>query len=362
MKKIILFTLFCLLLTACQGQQAFLSGAQPVLVVSTPAPGQVIATPMASKTPSAASSPTTAPSQKPEIQTNSPVAPSKTPHVQAPQAVLTGKIPNFDHIILTVLENEDYQSVIGNPQMPNLNSLAKKYVLLSNYFAVSHPSLPNYISLMSGDTQNITSDCSKCFVNAPNIADLVESSGRTWKSYEEDMPSACYLGDNKLYAQKHDPLLYFDSVRLNPTRCNQNIVPLTQLETDLAANRLPNFSFVMANLCNSGHDCALNVSDVWIGNLVNKLTSSPALGKNSLIVIVYDEGAKANKGSCCGLDQAGGQVAALLISPLAKPGFTDTTAYDHYSVLKTILTAWNLPPLGKTQDPATLSILAPWQQ
>jgi phosphatidylinositol-3-phosphatase len=346
MKKTFLTaTLFCLLLTACQGKQVDINGSQPVMIISTPTQSQNTSTlHLANQIPVETPSPTTA-------------------SLPIPQTGITGKIPNFDHIVLTVLENEDYSSVIGNPQMPNLNTLAKKYVTLSNYFAVSHPSLPNYISIMSGDTQNITSDCTKCFVNAPNIADLLGAAGKTWKSYEEDMPSPCYIGDNKLYAQKHDPLLYFDSIRMNQTLCNQNIVPLSQLDSDLAANKLPNFSFIMSNLCNSGHDCSLNVSDAWIGKIVDKLTSSTALGKNSLIIIVYDEGAKNSTASCCGMQsQGGGQVAALLISPLAKPGFTDNTAYDHYSVLKTILTAWNLPALGKTQDPATLPIVAPWLQ
>lgn len=342
MKKIILLTIISLLLASCQGNQVGLTGAQGALIITTPTPDQSTSTPLApTQVPATASTPTGVPSQ-------------------VPQAGAVGKIPNFDHIVLMILENEDYGAVIGNSQMPNFNAFAKKYVLLSNYFAVSHPSLPNYIAIMSGDTQNITSDCIKCFISAPNIADLLAAGGKTWKSYEEDMPSPCFIGNSKLYAQKHNPLLYFDSIRQNSTLCSSSMVPLTQLDSDLAANQLPNFSFIMPNLCNSGHDCGQDVADTWIGAMVKKLSASPALGKNSLIVVVYDEGAKENKASCCGLSQAGGQVAAILISPLAKPGYTDHTAYDHYSVLKTILTAWNLPALGKTQDPATAAITAPW--
>jgi hypothetical protein len=177
------------------------------------------------------------------------------------------------------------------------------------------------------------------------------------------MPAPCSLGDTKLYAQKHNPLIYFDSVRLNTTLCDSSIVPLTQLDSDLAANKLPNFSFLMPNLCNSGHDCAIGKPDAWVHNMVAKLQASPALGNNSLIAIVFDEAEGSNKGSCCGLgNSAGGQVAAILISPLAKPGYTDATEYSHYSLLKTILAAWDLPGLGMTQDPATSAIVAPWVQ
>ena len=120
------------------------------------------------------------------------------------------QVPNFDHIVLIVLENEDYQKIVNNTEMPLLNALAKKYVLLSNYFAVRHPSLPNYIALVSGETQGITKDCRDCFVDQPNLADLIEKSGRTWKAYQEDMPGACFLGDADPYVQKHNPFIYFD--------------------------------------------------------------------------------------------------------------------------------------------------------
>ena len=134
-------------------------------------------------------------------------------------------ITNFDHIILIMLENRDYNSAVDGTQMPQLAALAKQNVLLSNYFAVTHPSLPNYIALMSGSTQGITKDCTDCFGNQPNLADEIEASGRTWKAYLEGMPSPCFVGDSGNYAQKHDPLLYFDSVRLNTARCAQSILP-----------------------------------------------------------------------------------------------------------------------------------------
>ena len=223
-----------------------------------------------------------------------------------------------------------------------------KTFLLTNYFAVSHPSLPNYLALVSGGTQGVTSDCTDCFVKAPNLADLIESSGRTWKTYQESMPAACTVGDAGNYAQKHDPFIYFDSIRLDPTRCDKSVVPLTQLSSDLAANAFPNFAFIMPNLCNSGHDCSSDVVDAWVKQMVTQLQASSALGTNSLIAITYDEGNKDSVGSCCGMGaQAGGKVATILISPEARPGFADPTAYSHYSLLKTILTAWNFKAPGR---------------
>ncbi len=306
---------------------------------------------------------TSNPSRQPTISSKSPtevvatVTSTPTPTLRATTQVT---IPNFDHVALIVLENHDYNDVIGNPSMPNLNTLAEQNVLLSNYFAVSHPSLPNYIALMSGSTQNITSDCKDCFVDQTNLADLIDANGLSWKSYLEDMPSPCFLGDADPYVQKHNPLIYFDSIRLDTARCEHGIVPLTELDTDLAANKLPNFLYIMPNMCNSAHDCKLDSADEWIKNMVDKLLSSPAFGNNSLIIITFDEGDKKDTGSCCGLgDKAGGQVATVLISPNARQSFDDNTPYSHYSILKLILKAWNLPEIGLTTSAPLIE--APWE-
>ena len=362
MKKLSLLIIVCLFLAACQPNQAALPNSKQGSDVASAANQTLTAVPGIDQPPTPAPYANLPAATSTSQATGSTAANPTGTSAPADQSA-AGKIPNFDHIVLIVLENKGYNTVIGSPQAPNLNGLAQKYVQLSNYYAVSHPSLPNYIALMSGGTQGITSDCNTCFVNQKNLADLVMASGRTWKAYEEDMPAPCSLGDTKLYAQKHNPLIYFDSIRLNSKLCDSNIVPLTQLDSDLAAKQLPSFSFLMPNLCNSGHDCAIDKPDAWVQNMVTKLQASPALGNNSLIIVVFDEAEGSDKGTCCGLSgTGGGQVPAILISPLAKPAFTDSTDYSHYSLLKTILTAWNLPGLGKTQDPATSAIVAPWIQ
>lgn len=273
----------------------------------------------------------------------------------------THEVPGFDHIVLILLENRGYDAVIGGSSMPHLDALARRNVLLTNYFAVAHPSLPNYIALVSGTTADIRSDCTKCFVNQPNLADLLETGGFTWKTYQEDMPSPCFVGDAKPYYQKHDPFIYFDSIRLNPARCARSVVPLSTLDTDLANNQLPNFAFIMPNYCNSGHSCPAGTADQWVSNMVSKLQASPALGPRSLIIVTFDEGSEESKASCCGQGSGGGRVATVLISPLARPGFQDNTPYSHYSLLKTILMAWKLPvTLGEAGPASTQAILAPW--
>ena len=296
------------------------------------------------------------------------VSPSASPSAGLPAnstsaapASPRGGVPNFEHIILIVLENKAYQQVIGNQDMPFLNGLAHQNVLLTNYFGVSHPSLPNYLALVSGSTQNVKNDCTDCFFNQPNLADLIEASGRSWKTYQEDLPSPCFVGNAKPYYQKHNPFIYFDSIRLDAARCQRSVVPLTSLQPDLDSSQLPNFAFIMPNICNSGHDCPVATSDAWLKDLVTRLQASTALGKQSLIIITFDEGEDLSSATCCGLgSHSGGQVATLLVSPLGKTGFEDGTPYSHYSLLKTILAAWKLPELVNTQLPGSQLMTLPW--
>src|SRR5512133_3948355 len=104
-----------------------------------------------------------------------------------------GKIPTFDHVAVIILENEDYSKVIGSADMPYLNTLAKKYVLFTQYYGVAHPSLPNYLALVGGSTFDVTTDCDDCFLQKTSLADLLDKNRLTWKYYGEGMPSPCFV-------------------------------------------------------------------------------------------------------------------------------------------------------------------------
>lgn len=278
-------------------------------------------------------------------------------------ATSTQKPPvlNFEHIVIIMFENKEFGSVIGNPLMPNYNQLAREYTLLTQYYAVTHPSLPNYIALIGGDTFGIDVNCNDCFVNSPSLPDYIEASGRTWKTYQEDMPEPCFLGDTHLYVQKHNPFIYFDPIRLDTARCERSIVPLTALQTDIDAGALPNFMFIKPNLCNDSHDCTLDISDAWLTNLLGYLV--PALDATSdsyFIAMLFEEG--QGNHSCCGLPlEAGGRVPIVIYSPLVKNGFEDPTPYTHYSLLKTISAAWGLPYLGHAAEDNHVLIVEPWK-
>ena len=284
--------------------------------------------------------------------------PSSTP-TPAATATVKPPVPRFSHVAVIVFENKEFTTVIGNKKMPNFNRLAGEYTLLTQHYAIRHPSLPNYIAMIGGDTFGIRSDCTTCYIDAQNLPDLIEQAGLTWKTYQEAMPSPCYLQGTLRYFQKHNPFIYFDDIRLDQARCEQSVVPLTDLDGDLQSGSLPNFIFITPDICNDAHDCGLEVADAWLQPWVDKLMADPGFARDGLIVLTWDEG--QGEHSCCGLSTGGGRIATVLISPLAKNGFEDATPYTHYSLLRTISEAWGLPLLGHAADAETNLITAPWK-
>jgi phosphatidylinositol-3-phosphatase len=269
-----------------------------------------------------------------------------TPAHAAPRPAATTAVPAFDHIFTILMENHSYNEIIGNTsQAPYINQLVSQYGVAANYVAVTHPSLPNYLALTGGDTFGITSDCTTCFVNAPNIAvDRVEASGRTWKAYQESMPSPCFIGDASPYVQKHNPFIYYNDIRLNSTECNKD-VPYTQLATDLAsAATTPNYVFITPNLINDMHDGTINQGDTWLRQNVPTILNSPAFTtQNSVLNIVWDEDDSSQ----------GNHVPSVIINSAVTPGYHSFNNYTHYSWLKTIESAWGLAALTTNDGNAT---------
>jgi phosphatidylinositol-3-phosphatase len=251
-----------------------------------------------------------------------------------PQAV-----PAFRHALVVVFENKEQGEVAGNPAAPTFAALARQYATLSTYEAVSHPSLPNYLALVSGSTQGIENDCTSCIVHAPNLADTLERAGLSWKTYAEGLPSPGFTGASAgLYAKKHDPFLYFADIAENRSR-RERVVPLEQLRSDLAAGQLPDFALVVPNLCHDMHDCPVATGDQWLRDTIVPLLGDPQLA-GSVVFVVFDEGATDEGG--------GGRVAAMALGPLVRPGSHYDRETNHYGLLRTLEDAWGLPPLGES--------------
>lgn len=287
--------------------------------------------------------------------------PRNTP---APTAA-SSRIPSFRHVFIIIMENESAQAVLGNSAAPYINQLAGQSALATTYYAVSHPSLPNYIALTSGSTNGLDgtdcpvgNDCHVAGTNS-NIADEIEANDHTWVAYMESMPSPCGVANSGEYLVRHNPFVYYDDIRNGANnRCASHDVPYDHaaFKAALASNQVPDFVWITPNACHDGHNpCGgdpIAHGDTWLSQNVPDILASPAFQQGGVLFITWDEG--TDSGACCGLSAGGGQVAMLVISPLARQGFQSTVPYDHYSLLCTIEESWHLGLLGNS-DPATQS-------
>ena len=264
-------------------------------------------------------------------------------------AILAGRataavpVPSFDHVVVIVFENKESTKVVGNRAAPTFNAYGRRYARLTRYYGVTHPSLPNYLALVSGSTQGITTNCTDCVVEAQSLADTIEASGRTWKTYAEGLPAPGFLGPFKgRYAKKHNPFAYFRGIAEDPAR-RARIVPLSQLGRDVRAGALPSFSLVVPDLCHSMHDCSVSVGDTWLRSQIGRFVKLP----NTVVFVVFDEGSTNIRG--------GGHTVALAVGKAVRPGSRYTGVTGHYGVLRTIEQAWGLPLLGRSAHVAPVT-------
>ncbi len=255
-------------------------------------------------------------------------------------------VPSFSHVVVIVFENKDVGEIVGNRDAPTFNGLARRGASLANYSAVAHPSLPNYIALVSGSTQGITSDCTDCLVGGTSLAETLTRAGRTWKAYAEGLPRPGFTGAaDGDYVKKHVPFLYFRNVLSRPHQ-RRSVVPLAQLTDDLRARRLPDFALVTPDLCHDMHDCSIATGDRWLAHWLKALLGSREL-RGGAVFVLFDEAHTWG-----GAD--GGHVPAYVVGNVVRAGATTRRHLSHYSVLATIEAAWRLPRLGASARAAPI--------
>ncbi|KAJ3115560.1 hypothetical protein HDU96_000441 [Phlyctochytrium bullatum] len=247
----------------------------------------------------------------------------------------------FDKILTIILENEDAVNVYNDPYLGG--TLAKEGYLLTNMFGTAHPSQPNYIAMIGGDTLGVASN-SNVDLKQTNLVDLLEAKGISWKTYQENYPGNCGKSssyDGGLYRRKHNPFISYTSISGNPARCAK-IVNANQLDVDAAAGKLPSFMFYTPNMDNDGHDTGLSFASNWVkGFLKNKL-GNPAYS-NTLFVVTFDESDTISPNKIYGL---------LLGAGIVGKGLKDSATYTHYSWLRMVEDNYSLGTLGRKDSTA----------
>jgi hypothetical protein len=247
--------------------------------------------------------------------------------------------PSFSHVVVIVFENKEVTEVAGNADAPTFNGLARRGARLEPYTAVTHPSLPNYLALVSGSTHGISDNCSDCVVDAASLADTLHAARRTWKAYAEDLPAPGFTGTSAGgYVKRHMPFLYFRNVLSRPS-WRRRVQPLSALASDLAKRRLPDFALVVPNLCHDMHDCSVAAGDAWLAHWLPQVLGSRAF-RGGVVFVVFDEGQTRAGG--------GGRVAGYAVGPAVRAGAKTGLPVTHYRVLATVEAAWRLPRLAES--------------
>ena len=268
---------------------------------------------------------------------------------------------DYQHVIWVWMENKSASEVIGSSQAPYINSVASECGLATNYHNLTHPSLPNYVGATSGlplsSLGQFLSDCSpsrRCSTTAASIF----SQGETWTGYEESIPKDCDKKNAGEYAVRHNPPPYFSKLPFckpkKVVRHGSKIsddVPYGELASDLAANALPDFSFVTPNLIDDMHDGTVADGDAWLAdNLPTILNSGEYQAGHVAVMITWDEGEPEDPaGENCVADPSGAGclVPTIIVSPSTRAGTTSATFFDHYSLLRTTESLLDLPLLGQ---------------
>ncbi|MFI6683786.1 alkaline phosphatase family protein [Streptomyces sp. NPDC050485] len=265
-----------------------------------------------------------------------------TPALTAPPS----SVPGYDHVFLVYMENENYENIIGNTsQAPYINSLASANSVLSQSYATTHPSDPNYVALAAGGLYGLTDNSiTTTTIDAPHLGTSVEAAGKTWKSYVQNMPSNCYPQNSGNYSPDDTPFYYFKDMKTDNAYCQAHFQPQTSMVDDLkSAATTPNFVWFAADGCNDMEGCGITAGDDYLKSTLPTIFNSPAwTQERSLLILTWDEGATKAYGP--GYPN---RVPTILVGSQnsVKTGYQSSQRTDQYGLLRTVDNALGLAPL-----------------
>lgn len=267
------------------------------------------------------------------------------------------QVPRSQHVWILGEENHSFED--ASAAMPYLMSLGHRYGIATQYYADMHNSISALMHLTAGQTVT-TDDSTPNTFDVDNIARQLIRKGLTFRSYQEKLPQAGFLGLwSGPYVKRHNPLAYFTDVANSNLR--YNVVPLPQLASDLANHSTANYNYITPDLNHDAHDGSLQIADEWLHQYLPPILAQPEFqpGGDGLLFIVFDEG---NLGSHidfrCNASstshECGGRVLMVVVGPNVKPGFESQTFYNHESLLATVCQA-----LGTESCPGAAGNAAP---
>jgi phosphatidylinositol-3-phosphatase len=260
-------------------------------------------------------------------------------------------VPRWRHVTMIVLENRDYDEILGAEDAPYLGSLAAQGAVASNVWDIGGASQPNYFAMTSGSSHFVTNN-DVHDLDAPSIFDQVEAAGGTWRVSAEQYPGDCFTGEAASggrdgpghYVRAHNPAISFTSISTDPARC-ASIQDHSAFEP-----RQANLEFVVPDSCHNTHDCPVPVGDAWLSEFVPRILDAPGFWDDGLLIITFDGGSDVGKDD-------GHRIAVTMVGAGVRAGTVSQTRYDHYNVLRTVQEGLGLPCLDRSCNADTMADL-----
>jgi hypothetical protein len=252
-------------------------------------------------------------------------------------AAARAAVPRPAHVVVIVEENKSLAEIVGNGKAPFINALASRGALFVHAHGVTHPSLPNYLALFAGLTNDNGDGCPATGIDAaaPNLASELIASKLTFAGYAEALPSTgstvCAAGT---YARKHAPWVAFSNV---PKSASRTFDALPK-----SYDTLPTVAFLIPDVDDDMHDGTIAAGDDWLAAHLAALTTW-ADAHDTLVVLTWDEGYDRDN-----------TIPTIFYGPMVKPG-RYSERIDHYNVLRTLEDAYGLPRTGKAATAAAIA-------
>jgi Phosphoesterase family len=293
----------------------------------------------------------------------------------------TSNVGQLDHVFLIYLENKGVNDIVGSPNAPYLNQLINSELYDSNYYALGHPSDPNYIRPLGGSDFGIDYNPTGNVIDANSLMQEMDQAGITWAGYAQSMPTPGDLVSSGDYSPDELPFVQFSYVYENsPEYLAHHLLPLTQLSTDLQnPSSFPEFTWIAANEANNGegpidslqgigqfiysqltdHQYNVEAADQFVQQQVSAIENSPTwndAGEKDAIIITFDED---NNNLSLGIGNEGNNVPMIIIpnggavtdGGMQSGPFTTNEYANEYSLMATIEDALRGHALPDTPDP-----------
>jgi hypothetical protein len=274
-------------------------------------------------------------------------------------------------LLLVMMENQQVSNILGSQNAPNITKLSQTFPMATQYFATTHPSLPNYLELWAGATFGVTDDGPPAAhpLTGQTLGSQMDAAGIAWAGYFQSLlegqdPSV-NQGDRdskgaQLYQVHHNPIVYFAG--FNPAR----VKPDTSLLVDLDSATPPLFALLVPNMASNMHDpvgstaddaTAVKDGDAWVQRLMDQVTTTNWWKSGGTVLLTWDEAFDGSghplPGGIGSPPTCGGPVIMLVMSAVltkAKPyqfGLGGDGNWDqpitHAGLLASIETYFGLP-------------------